>query len=144
MRINMYVIGKTKNSSISDLVSYYSRLLGKYSKFNLKTINLNEEGKIKSESLEKYFGQFNVLLSEDGKTFTTRDFANYIEKKKLSFSEINFFIANAYGFEEELKKKADLLLSLSPMTFTHEMALALLLEQLYRCMNLAAGGKYHK
>lgn len=61
-----------------------------------------------------------------------------------STSVINFYIGNAFGFEGEIEEKSDLLLSLSKMTLAHEQVNLILLEQLFRCMNLNAGGKYHK
>ncbi len=145
MKIKIYIINKIKNKEIEELVSYYLTLLSKYAKVELVSIFDKTETKIKLDIVDKYFkDSFNVVLSEEGKEFTTKDFAQKLESTKLNFSQVNFFIANAYGFESEVKQKANMVLSLSQMTTGHELALVFLLEQLFRVSNLNAGGQYHK
>lgn len=145
MKIKVFTINKIKDSAIADLVDYYTQLTSKYSKLELISINDKSEAKLPYSLLEKYMQEsYNIVLSEDGKEFTTLEFAKKLENLKLTQPNINFFIANAYGFEKDVKDKANLVLSLSQMTTGHELALVFLLEQLFRCSNLNAGGKYHK
>lgn len=145
MKIKVYIINKIKDKAIEELVSYYIKLISKYAKIELISINDKSETKLKLDLLERCMKEgFNVVLSEDGKEFTTVDFAKKLEALKLNYSQINFFIANAYGFDFEVKQKADITLSLSQMTTGHELALLFLTEQLFRCLNLNAGGNYHK
>lgn len=145
MKIKIYIINKIKNKQIEELVSYYLTLVSKYAKVELVSIFDKKEAKIKLDTVGKYFNDsFNIILSEEGREFTTIDFAKKLESTKLNFSQVNFFIANAYGFEYEVKQKANIILSLSQMATGHELALVFLLEQLFRVSNLNAGGKYHK
>lgn len=82
-----------------------------------------------------------VLLTEEGKLYKTEDFAKWLEPR-LSQS-IVFLIGSAYGLDPALKASADLLWSLSPLTFTHEHARVLLAEQVYRCIQVTRGHPYH-
>jgi len=85
---------------------------------------------------------FNVLLDEKGKHLTTIKFSQLVFES--SHKKINFFIGNTDGFTEILKKKGDLLLSISPMTLTHSFATIILLEQLYRAITIKTNHPYHK
>lgn len=85
---------------------------------------------------------FNVLLDEKGKHLTTIKFSELVFES--SHKKINFFIGNTDGFTEILKKKGDLLLSISPMTLTHSFATIILLEQLYRAITIKTNHPYHK
>lgn len=82
-----------------------------------------------------------VLLTEEGKLFRTEEFAHWMEPR-LS-QNLVFLIGSAYGLDANLKKSADLLWSLSPLTFTHEHARVLLAEQVYRCLQVLRGHPYH-
>ena len=82
-----------------------------------------------------------VVLSEDGKLFNTKQLAEWLNPK-LS-KNIVFLVGAAYGIEPEIKQKADLLLSFSPLTFSHEHAFLLLTEQIYRCLMVIKGHPYH-
>jgi 23S rRNA (pseudouridine1915-N3)-methyltransferase len=82
-----------------------------------------------------------VVLSEEGKLFRTEDFAKWLEPR-LS-QNVVFLIGSAYGIDPTLKSAADLLWSLSPLTFTHEHARVLLVEQVYRCLQVTRGHPYH-
>ena len=102
----------------------------------LKQINLKEmDQELNSSS-------FNVLLDEKGKHLTTIKFTELVFES--SHKKINFFIGNTDGFTEILKKKGNLLLSISPMTLTHSFATIILLEQLYRAITIKTNHPYHK
>ena len=79
-------------------------------------------------------------MSEEGKEYTTADFAAFIGKIDR---KIVFIIGGPYGLAKDIRRGADLLWSLSKLTFTHEIARLLLFEQLFRVLNLNAGGHYH-
>lgn len=86
-----------------------------------------------------------IALCVEGKQISSEEFSSLIKTAENSgFSQISFIIGGAFGLLEEVKKVCDFRLSLSKMTFTHRMARILLLEQIYRAENIAAGGKYHK
>lgn len=83
-----------------------------------------------------------VVLDERGRLFTTLELAHFL--KGWEGEKVAFLVADAEGFNEEERARADLLLSLSPLTLQHELALLVLLEQLYRIHTLWAGHPYHR
>ena len=86
-----------------------------------------------------------IALCVEGKQISYEEFSSLLKTAENSgFSQISFIIGGAFGLSEEVKKVCDFRLSLSKMTFTHRIARILLLEQIYRAENIAAGGKYHK
>jgi 23S rRNA (pseudouridine1915-N3)-methyltransferase len=82
-----------------------------------------------------------IVLSEEGKLLSTKQFAGWLAPK-LSKNMV-FLVGAAYGIEPQIKLSADLLLSLSPLTFSHEHAFLLLMEQIYRCLMVIKGHPYH-
>jgi 23S rRNA (pseudouridine1915-N3)-methyltransferase len=82
-----------------------------------------------------------VILSEEGKLLNTKQLSEWLNPR-LSKNMV-FLVGSAYGIEPEIKQKANLLLSLSPLTFSHEHAFLLLAEQIYRCLMLIKGHPYH-
>ena len=87
---------------------------------------------------------FLCLLDEKGKSFSSREFSSKFEKiKSSSHTEVIFSVSGPHGFSEELKAKAQLLWSLSPMTFAHELACVVAAEQIYRALTILAGHPYH-
>ena len=85
---------------------------------------------------------FNILLDERGQSLTTLEFAELLIES--THKKINFFIGDTNGFSDIMKKKADLLLSISPMTLTHSFATIILLEQIYRVITVKINHPYHK
>lgn len=80
----------------------------------------------------------------EGKTMPSEKFAEWIAGTAQTASEIVFIIGSSFGLSERVKKRADMRLSVSPMTFPHELFRVMLLEQIYRAAEINAGGKYHK
>jgi len=85
---------------------------------------------------------FNILLDERGQSLTTLEFAELLIES--THKKINFFIGDTNGFSDIMKKKADLLVSISPMTLTHSFATIILLEQIYRAITIKINHPYHK
>lgn len=85
-----------------------------------------------------------VLLTENGRSFTSPDFADYLQKQLEIYGRLAFLIGGPLGFSSDIRAAAHDTLSLSPLTFPHEIARILLLEQLYRAFTLRNGEKYHK
>lgn len=86
-----------------------------------------------------------IFLDERGQQFGSMEFAKWLEGEKLrSIKNLVFMIGPAEGFSEEARQKADLVLSLSPLTFQHELALVVLAEQIYRACTILKGEPYHK
>lgn len=87
---------------------------------------------------------FVILLDERGKEFTSREFASYVDKKTLSLpGNLVFVIGGPYGFSQEVYERANDKISLSRMTFSHEMVRLFFVEQLYRAMTILRGEPYH-
>ena len=86
-----------------------------------------------------------VALCVEGKPMSSEQFADYLGKLTVSgTSRVCLLIGGSCGMAERIKQRAALRLSMSPMTFPHHLARVMVLEQLYRALNIAAGGKYHK
>ena len=102
---------------------------------NKELIKVNEGKKL----LDKIIG-YTVALTEEGIQIDSVSFAKLIEKE----SDISFIIGGAFGLSDEVKKSANFLLSLSKMTFPHELAYLMLVEQLYRAERILEGHPYHK
>ena len=89
-------------------------------------------------------GDFVVLLDEKGRRYTSRQFAAFIEKKMMSLPQrLTFIVGGPYGFSQEIYNRADHMLSLSDMTFPHELVRLFFAEQLYRAFSIIGGEPYH-
>ena len=155
MRINLLCIGKTDLREISEMVDYYKSRLPKHWNFEIIEIpdvknakNLTpeqlkkEEAKLLLHTIDN--ADITVLLHEKGKQFTSREFAYKIENwMNLSVKKINFIIGGAYGFDESVYQKSTEKMSLSKMTFTHQMIRLFFVEQLYRADQILQGKPYH-
>ncbi len=155
MRINLLCIGKTDDREITSLVKYYTDRLPKHWNFEITEIadvknarNLTpeqlkkEEGKLFLNSIDN--SDVVVILDEKGKQFTSREFASKIENwMNLSVKKVNFLIGGAYGFSDEIYSRANEKLSLSKMTFTHQMIRLFIVEQFYRADQILQGKPYH-
>ena len=143
MLIKIIVIGKLKDKAMQARCDEYAKWLGGYGKLEIRELpdsTVEKEGQAIQKELEKDHGAFVVALSEEGKEYTTADFATFIGKIDR---KIIFIIGGPYGLAKDIRRSADLLWSLSKLTFTHEIARLLLFEQLFRVLNLNAGGHYH-
>lgn len=155
MKIILLTFGKTTNRELQQLERDYLQKVAKYADAELDVLKepsghmrLSIAEQIRNEA--RYFdsrikpGDFIVVLDEKGKSLTSLAFASFIEKNRaLSHKRMVFIIGGPYGVSEELKKRASLLLSLSAMTFTHEMTRVFLLEQIYRAFNIINHSPYH-
>ena len=155
MKIKLLVIGKTDDKSLNTLIENYQKRLQHYIKFQLEIIpdiknvkNLSQlqqkekEGALilsKIQSTDQL-----VLLDEKGKEFRSVEFANYLQKKMNSgIKQLVFVIGGPYGFSESVYKKAMGKLSLSKMTFSHQMIRLFVVEQIYRGYTILKNEPYH-
>ena len=155
MRINLVCIGKTDDKEIQNLIKYYQNRLPKHWNFELTEIadvknakNLSpellkkEEGKLFLNQSEN--SDFIVLLDEKGKQFTSREFSAKIDHwMNSSVKKVSFFIGGAYGFSAKIYDRANEKMSLSKMTFTHQMIRLFFVEQIYRADQILQGKPYH-
>ncbi len=143
MLLKVILVGKTKDRLIADRIAEYSKRLNAYCK--LETVYISDstvagEGAAIVRELEKERNSKIFILSEEGREFTSPQMGEMI--KKLDCKAV-FVIGGAFGLADEVKAKADVLWSLSKLTFPHEIAALLLFEQLYRACNISHGGSYH-
>ncbi|UOE40086.1 23S rRNA (pseudouridine(1915)-N(3))-methyltransferase RlmH [Chryseobacterium suipulveris] len=155
MRINLICIGKTDDKEISRLIQYYQNRLPKHWNFEVTEIpDVKNAKNLSPELLKKEEGKLFlmltensdhvVLLDEKGKQFTSREFAAKIDNwMNSSLKKISFFIGGAYGFSEEIYQRANEKMSLSKMTFTHQMIRLFFVEQIYRADQILQGKPYH-
>lgn len=155
MKISFWYIGKNKQSFIDEGLKAYSKRISHYCKFEHKLFKhvKNSESLPPKELLKKeaqiYLNELKpsdhlILLDENGKDFNSRQFASFLEQKQLqSLKHIVFAVGGAYGFSDELKSKASGKVSLSKMTFSHQLIRIIFLEQLYRAFTIIKGEKYH-
>lgn len=155
MKIALLMIGKTDARYFAEAIDEYRQRLTHYVPFEMQVIPDIKNAKSLSESQQKeregemllkalQAGDYVVLLDERGKEMTSKQFASYLEKKMGSVSRrLVFIIGGPYGFSEALYKIANEKLSLSQMTFSHQMIRLLFIEQIYRAMTILNGEPYH-
>ena len=143
MLAKVLVIGKMKDRALGARADEFlerCRAYGKTEMVELPASDVAREGKALLRELDKERSSCIIVLSEEGKLLTTEAFASYIS---AADRKIVFVIGGPFGLAPEVKARASLLWSLSPLTFTHELARLLLCEQFYRALNFNAGGSYH-
>jgi 23S rRNA (pseudouridine1915-N3)-methyltransferase len=155
MNIKLLTIGKTDNKALQSLIDDYSKRLSFYIKFDLEIIpdiknvkNLSESQQKEKEGeliLAKLTSTDQlILLDEKGTTFSSVDFSDYLQKKMNSGAKtLVFAIGGPYGFSDEVYQKAQGKISLSLMTFSHQMVRLFFIEQLYRGFTILKNEPYH-
>jgi 23S rRNA (pseudouridine1915-N3)-methyltransferase len=155
MQITLLVIGKTNNKQLQELIDEYTKRLGFYIKFNLEIIPDIKNSKNLSEAQQKQkegkliFTKVStsdvlILLDENGKQMDSVGFSNYLQKHMNSgIKQLIFIIGGPHGFSEEVYQKAQGKLSLSKMTFSHQMIRLFFIEQLYRGFTILKNEPYH-
>jgi 23S rRNA (pseudouridine1915-N3)-methyltransferase len=155
MNITLLMIGNTSEAFVQDGYEVFMKRLKHYIKVKEVIIpdikdrkHLNAEQIKEKEAvliLEKLTaGNYSVLLDERGKEFSSVEFAGFLQKTmNAGTRELFFIIGGAYGVAESVKQKADLIVSLSRMTFTHQFIRLLFAEQLYRAMTILKNEPYH-
>jgi len=155
MKIALIVIGKTDAAYFAEGINEYKCRLSHYIPFtmevisdikNAKSLNESQQKEKEGEQILKALlpGDYVVLLDEGGKEFTSMQFASYLEKKMQNVPKrLVFIIGGPYGFSEVVYKTASEKVSLSKMTFSHQMIRLIFVEQLYRAMTILNHEPYH-
>jgi len=155
MKLTLLFTGKTSSNYLEKGISDYEKRIKRYIDFEIKVIKDFKASKSmpaktvkikEGELILKYLKKTDILilLDEKGKLFTSRDFAQYIDNKIISsVKNLVFLIGGAYGFSEEIYKRANEKVSLSKMTFSHQPIRLLFAEQLYRAFTIIKGEPYH-
>ena len=155
LSVRLIYFGKTKEQFIRQGEAFYEKKLSRYIRF--EKIVLKEEGnlnmtilerqKIDAQKLKKYLDQsrHKIFLDKSGQTKTSEQFAGSLEKCMIrGMSHVDVYIGASVGFLPELLSRSNDTVSLSSLTFSHELARLVFLEQLYRSMKLLKGEAYHK
>lgn len=155
MKINILAIGKTDNRNLQCLIDEYTKRIGFYISLNFEIIPDIKNSKYLSESQQKQVegieilkrigkGDTIILLDEKGKMYTSIEFSEFIQKKLNSgIKTLIFVIGGPYGFSKEVYTRANGKVSLSSMTFSHQMVRLLFIEQLYRAFTILRNEPYH-
>lgn len=155
MKIDLVLIGKTDQKYLSEGIDIYIKRLKHYCTFEIKLIpdikaakNLTEEQQKEKEG-ELILNQvrdadFVVLLDENGVQKSSVAFSQFIEKKEIAATrKLSFVIGGPYGFSKDVYARSNTKMSLSPMTFSHQMVRLIFVEQLYRAFSIIHGEPYH-
>lgn len=155
MTIKLLAIGKTDDGSLQNLIDTYVNRLVHYNKFELEIIpDLKKTKHLDVEQQKTKEGElilnkvnpsdFLVLLDENGKHLSSEDFSEYIQKRLNSgMKQLIFVIGGPYGFSAEVYSRAQNKISLSKMTFSHQMVRLFFVEQLYRAFTILKNEPYH-
>lgn len=155
MKLTLLLVGKTAFPYISEGISLYEKRLGFYINYNkieipeLKGVSAMREDQIKEKEGELILknikpGDDVILLDETGNMFTSENWARHLEKKiTYNGKDIVFIIGGAYGFSKSVYDRANEMISLSKMTFSHQIIRVIFLEQLYRAFTIIKGEPYH-
>tara|TARA_R110002049_G_scaffold261807_7_gene437880 strand:+ start:2820 stop:3293 length:474 start_codon:yes stop_codon:yes gene_type:complete len=155
MNIKLLAIGKTDNKNLQSLITEYENRLVHYIRFDLDVIpdiknikNLSEvqqkekEGELILKKLKPT--DILVLLDENGKQYSSVNFSDYLQKKmNAGTKKIVFVIGGPYGFSDAVYKASDEKISLSKLTFSHQMVRLFAVEQLYRAFTILKNEPYH-
>ena len=154
MKIQLLITGKTNDPRLQSLIDDYQQRLKHYIPFELVVLpdlknakSLTEE-QIKVAEGEAILARLTpamdvILLDEHGKEFRSIEFADYLQKKMSSGRDLALVIGGPYGFSQAVYDRANGKLSLSQMTFSHQMIRIMAIEQIYRAMTILRGEPYH-
>lgn len=155
MEIELLTVGKTTIRFVEDGIAEYSKRLKHYIPYSIKSLpdvknaSKMDQAKQKEAEGEKILetisnSDFVVLLDERGKQYSSIEFSAFLEKQMISGRrKVVFVVGGPYGFSKPVYDRADSLLSLSKMTFNHEMIRLFFTEQIYRAMTILRGEPYH-
>jgi 23S rRNA (pseudouridine1915-N3)-methyltransferase len=155
MKIEILTVGKPQNDNIKNLSQDYLKRISRYLPVELiwvkgeKIASLPAQEIMQREAVRLQQriadGSYTVVLDKSGKMVSSTSFAAFIQKRQLeSIKNLTFIIGGPLGLPDSFQKAASATISLSKMTFAHELTLVIVLEQIYRAMSIQHGSKYHK
>lgn len=155
MNIELIVVGKTDSKEVDALVTLYTKRINFYTKFsityipdirNTKNLSEAEQKKVEGEPILKLISESDrvVLLDERGAQYSSTEYADFLQKRMNSgVKRLVFVIGGPYGFSDAVYSRANDKISLSRMTFSHQIVRAIFAEQLYRGFTIIRGEPYH-
>jgi 23S rRNA (pseudouridine1915-N3)-methyltransferase len=155
MKIKLVFIGKTTLSYINEGIGNFEKRLSHYVPFEIITIDISKKIASKNNTVQKQLeaelilkiiktDNYLILLDEKGKEFNSIQFSNQMQKLMTSLqSDLIFVVGGPFGFDQTIYKRANMLLSLSKMTCSHQLIRLVFLEQFYRAMTIIRNEPYH-
>ncbi|PKK83502.1 MAG: 23S rRNA (pseudouridine(1915)-N(3))-methyltransferase RlmH [candidate division Zixibacteria bacterium HGW-Zixibacteria-1] len=154
-RINITTLGKNKDKWVDEAVAHYLKLLKKYADIQIYYLPdvKNSKSLSKAELIDReqvifeknLKSDYIIALSDKGRSFNSEKFAEFLSRlERDSRGSADFIIGGVYGLSSQFIDNCQSVLSLSPMTMSHQLVRPVLLEQLYRGFSILAGGSYHK
>ena len=154
MKLTLLLTGKTTNAQLQALIDDYVKRLTHYVPFSMQVLpDLKNAKTLSMEQVKEQEGQLIlkaispnqevVLLDEHGREFRSIEFADYVQRKLSSGRDVTFVVGGPYGFSKAVYDRADGQVSISKMTFSHQMIRLLFTEQLYRAMTILHHEPYH-
>ena len=155
MTIKLLAVGKTDNKDLQKLIDQYVKRLKHYCKFKIEIIRDIKKSKKMDENLQKQkegelilaktqASDILVLLDENGKNFSSVGFSTWLQKQmNTGMKQLIFVIGGPYGFSDEIYQRANQKISLSKMTFSHQMVRLFFTEQIYRAFTILKNEPYH-
>lgn len=143
MKIRIVMLGKTRRPEVRTIIDDYVARIGRFAEVQLTELRENSAASLRKLALDS--AATVILLDDAGKPQTSDHFAKWLgETRDRGAREIVFLCGDAEGFPETLRRRADQKLSLSSLTYSHELARVMLVEQLYRAFAILAGHPYPK
>lgn len=159
--MNLIVLGKLKEQYLRDAMAEYVKRLGAFANFKVIEIEecrlgdnpsekeieiaLETEAKAIVKNLAKKTMAVSIAMCIEGRQMSSPEMSSYImDKAVCGCSTINYIIGSSFGLADRVKSLCDIKLSMSKMTFPHQLARVMLTEQIYRAFQISSGGKYHK
>lgn len=155
MNIELIVVGKTDSKEVEALVEMYSKRINRYCKFavttiadvrNTKNMAPSRQKQLEGEQILRQVGEgdYLVLMDERGSQYSSMEYADWLQKRMLSgVKRLLIVIGGPYGFSQEVYDRANGKVSLSRMTFSHQIVRAIFAEQLYRAFTILHNEPYH-
>lgn len=156
MKICLLTVGRTTDAAIARATEHYATRAERYIDFSIESVADVKVTRATSEERQREAegaallaalkpSDFVWLLDEHGREYTSREFATELQRRMAAgvAKRIVFVVGGPYGFSDAVKKRADALLSLSRMTFPHELVRLFFAEQIYRAMTILRGEPYH-
>lgn len=155
MNIDLIVVGKTDSPQVASLIEMYAKRLSHYCRFSVITLADVKNTRNMAPSRQKQMegeailrdiadGDYLVLMDERGRQFTSLEYAEWLQKRMVSgLKRLVIVIGGPYGFSDDVYRRANEKISLSKMTFSHQIVRAIFAEQLYRAFTILNNEPYH-
>jgi 23S rRNA (pseudouridine1915-N3)-methyltransferase len=154
MRITLIESGKTRDPFIREGVELFRKRLVRYVPFKIDTLpDLKNTRNMTMKEVQEKEGEmiikriktddYVILLDERGEEYNSINFAEYLNDLERKVNQVLFVIGGPYGFSQQVYERSDTMLSLSKMTFSHQLVRVVFLEQLYRAFTILKGEPYH-